>query len=68
MTARADLLMLSGVSATCTDCGGQRLMVPVDDTGTGAEFCCTTCDAAVWLPALADPVDPVLRRSADRVA
>jgi hypothetical protein len=68
VTARADLLMLSGVTATCTDCGDQRLMVPVDDAGTGAEFCCTSCDAAVWLPALVDPVDPVLRRSADRVA
>ena len=68
MTARADLLMLSGVTAPCTDGGGRRLLVPVDDAGTGAEFCCTACDAAVFLPALVDPVDPVLRRAADRVA
>lgn len=68
VTARADLLMLAGVSATCTDCGDERLMVPADDAGAGAGFCCTTCDAAVFLPALVDPVDPVLRRAADRVA
>lgn len=47
--ARADLLMLSGVLATCADCAGERLFVPVDDAGPGGEFCCTSCDAAVFL-------------------
>ena len=60
----SDLLMLSGVAAGCADCGGERIFVPVDDPGTGA-YCCTSCDAAVFLLAAADPC---LDRSAERVA
>jgi hypothetical protein len=49
MDKRTDeLLMLTAVTATCTDCGGRRIFVPVDDT-SGGEFCCTTCDAAIFL-------------------
>jgi hypothetical protein len=45
---RADeLLMLTAVTATCSDCGDQRIFMPVDETG--GEFCCTSCDAAVFL-------------------
>ena len=64
METRADhLLMLSGVSARCADCGDECVFVPVDDQAHA--WCCTTCDAAVFmLPA----VDPVLRRHASRVA
>jgi len=45
------LLMLHGVTASCADCGGQRVFVPVDDPGSGA-YCCTSCDAAVFLVAV----------------
>jgi hypothetical protein len=64
MEPRADhLLMLSGVSARCADCGDECVFVPVD--AQAHEWCCTSCDAAVFmLPA----VDPVLRRHASRVA
>lgn len=46
--------MLSGVTALCADCGDERIFVPVDDPGAdggaaGWEFCCTSCDAAVFL-------------------
>jgi hypothetical protein len=46
---RADLLMLSAVLATCADCAAERVFVPVEDAGPEGEFCCTTCDAAVFL-------------------
>jgi uncharacterized protein (DUF983 family) len=38
-------LMLSGVAATCPDCGDERILVEVEEL----DFCCTTCDAAVLL-------------------
>jgi hypothetical protein len=44
-----ELLMLTAVTATCTDCGGERIFLPVDDVSSGGEFCCTSCDAAVFL-------------------
>jgi len=44
----SDLLMLRGVSATCTQCAGEAIFVPVED-GFAGEFCCTSCDAAVFL-------------------
>jgi hypothetical protein len=59
-----DRLMLTGVKAVCTDCGGERILVPVDHFGTEGEFCCTSCDAAVILLAVPGP----LRRRATRVA
>jgi hypothetical protein len=44
------LLMTDGITATCVDCGGERLFVPVvDDHVPAGEFCCTSCDAAVFL-------------------
>ncbi|HET9861666.1 MAG TPA: hypothetical protein VFQ19_17975 [Nocardioidaceae bacterium] len=47
----SDMLMLSGVMAFCADCGDERIFVPVEDgcAFDGCEFCCTTCDAAVFL-------------------
>jgi hypothetical protein len=39
--------MLTAVTATCSDCGDRRIFLPVDETG--GEFCCTSCDAAVFL-------------------
>ncbi len=65
MDKSADLLMLSGVAATCADCGDERIFVPVDDPSTPGEFCCTACDAAVFLLTLADPAHG---RAASRVA
>jgi hypothetical protein len=47
METTSDVLMLSGVAAHCADCDGERVLIPVDDRG--GEFCCTTCDAAVFL-------------------
>ncbi len=50
MTERTDeLLMLTAVTATCTDCGGERMFLPVGDSSADGEFCCTSCDAAVFL-------------------
>ncbi|HET6626218.1 MAG TPA: hypothetical protein VFG63_07495 [Nocardioidaceae bacterium] len=47
----SDILMLSGVVAHCADCSDERIFVPVEDgcDFDGCEFCCTTCDAAVFL-------------------
>jgi hypothetical protein len=66
MTERTDeLLMLTAVTATCTDCGGERIFVPVDDRPASGEFCCTCCDAAIFL--LMAPTTPA-RRPQTRVA
>jgi hypothetical protein len=48
MENQSDLLMLRGVSATCTQCAGEAIFVPVEG-GSPGEFCCTSCDAAVFL-------------------
>lgn len=45
MENKADTLMLSGTVDLCPDCGDERILVAVADT----EFCCTSCDAAVFL-------------------
>ncbi len=51
--------MLHGTVARCPDCGDERVLVPVH----GDEFCCTTCDAAVFvLDAVAG--SPLLSRGA----
>jgi hypothetical protein len=67
MSDRSDLLMLCGVAATCADCGDERVFVPVDtdDTrgGPGA-YCCTSCDAAVFLLALTTPSQAAAARVA----
>jgi hypothetical protein len=41
------VLMIGGITGPCPDCAGERLLVPIG--GAGAEFCCTDCDAAVWV-------------------
>jgi hypothetical protein len=64
-TLPEDLLMLQGVTATCADCGDVRMFVPTDDTAGPGKFCCTSCDAAVFLLAL---TEPGLDRLAGRVA
>jgi hypothetical protein len=64
MDKRTDeLLMLTAVTATCTDCGGRRIFVPVDDSSSAGEFCCTSCDAAIFLLVAVDG-DRVQRRVA----
>ena len=47
----SEILMRNGVVAFCADCAGERLFVPVEDgcASDGCEFCCTSCDAAVFL-------------------
>ena len=62
--SRADWLMLSAVLATCADCAAERVFVPVQDTTPEGEFCCTTCDAAVFLM----PTTPHVLRRAGRAA
>jgi len=53
MANDSDVLMLHGVTARCVDCGGNRIFVPVDG-GNGDTFCCTSCDAAVFLVEVLD--------------
>ena len=60
----SNLLMVSGVVALCADCGDERLLVPADDGPTGA-YCCTSCDAAVFLVSM---VGPARRSAISRVA
>ena len=62
--SRADLLMLRAVLATCADCAAERLFVPVEDTAPEGEFCCTTCDAAVFMM----PTTPHVLRRTSRAA
>jgi hypothetical protein len=62
--SRADLLMLSAVLATCADCAAERVFVPVEDTAPDGEFCCTSCDAAVFLL----PTTPHVLRRTSRAA
>ena len=66
MRTKSELLMLTGVAALCGDCGDERVFVPTGEPGDGAgEFCCTTCDAAVFL---CEIVVPAVHRSTSRVA
>jgi len=48
MEGESELLMLSGVTAQCADCGDNRIFVAVEGA-SGDTFCCTSCDAAVFL-------------------
>ena len=61
----SNLLMLAGVTAVCADCGDERLFVPVDAGAPTGEYCCTSCDAAVFLLSV---IDPAWREVAGRVA
>ena len=45
MENKADKLMLSGVTGRCPDCGEERILIAVAES----EFCCTTCDGAVFV-------------------
>ena len=45
--------MLSGVVATCADCGDERVFVPT--AAESGEYCCTSCDAAVFLLTVVQP-------------
>jgi hypothetical protein len=61
MNDSADILMLHGVARDCPDCAGERIFVPVDDTGDEtSELCCTDCGAALL-------ADPALDYAASRV-
>ncbi len=62
----AALLMLTGTMALCPDCGEVTLFVPVDEGCAidGCEFCCTACNAAVFLLDVPDSSHQVLSRLA----
>jgi ribosomal protein S27E len=45
MENASELLMLQGVWAQCADCGSEQVFLPI----AAGEFCCTGCDAAVFL-------------------
>jgi uncharacterized protein (DUF983 family) len=66
MENKSDLLMVSGTTARCPDCGETTLFVPVDEgcDFVGCEFCCTACDAAVYLLDLSESSHQVLSRAA----
>jgi hypothetical protein len=51
MRNSSEKLMLTGVVAFCAECGDEGLFVPVEDgcVVDGCEYCCTRCDAAVFL-------------------
>jgi hypothetical protein len=49
MDDASHLLMTHGMTALCGDCGDERLFVPVEEPSWAGEFCCTSCDAAVFL-------------------
>jgi hypothetical protein len=62
--SRAHLLMLTAVTTTCGDCGAERIFMPVDESARTGEFCCTACDAAVFLLGVAEaPAGPLRPRS-----
>lgn len=45
MENQADKLMLSSTVGLCPDCGDERILIAVAES----EFCCTTCDGAVFV-------------------
>jgi hypothetical protein len=51
MTNTSDKLMLTGVVAFCAECGDEGLFTAVEEgcAVDGCEYCCTRCDAAVFL-------------------
>ena len=42
----SEVLMLRGTVAWCPDCGDERMLLPTDALDG---FCCTSCDAAVFV-------------------
>ncbi|HET7357987.1 MAG TPA: hypothetical protein VFJ09_15055 [Nocardioidaceae bacterium] len=54
MENASELLMLQGVWAQCADCGSEQVFLPITD----GEFCCTGCDAAVFLLEVLDNTGP----------
>lgn len=42
---RAERLMLGQTLGICPDCGDERILVVV----AGPEYCCTSCDGAVFV-------------------
>ena len=49
MVNDSQLLVLHGVWARCADCGDGRAFLPVDAGDLSGEYCCTSCDGAVFL-------------------
>jgi len=48
MNQPVDLLLLTSVVHTCTDCGDERIFVVAEgSTHDSGEYCCTYCGAAI---------------------
>jgi len=45
MENASEVMMLRGVWAQCADCAREQVFLPIEN----GEFCCTGCDAAVFL-------------------
>lgn len=66
MENKSETLMISGVLAFCVDCGDERIFMPVDEgcDHDGCEFCCATCDAAVFMMEVLENTGDPGRRAA----
>ena len=58
--------MLSGIVEMCPDCGAEAIFVPVDEEQDheGCAFCCTSCNAAMFLLPVLDNTGSVGRHAA----
>lgn len=64
MENASEVLMLRGVWAQCADCASEQVFLPIEN----GEFCCTGCDAAVFLLEVVDNTGSTGARSARQVA
>jgi hypothetical protein len=66
MRNSSEKLMLTGVVAFCAECGDDGLFVAVDDgcDAETCEYCCTRCDAAVFLLEVLENTGAARRRVA----
>ena len=44
-----DALLLDAVQAWCDECQGERILVPAPDEAGVGGYCCSVCDAAVFV-------------------
>ena len=53
-----DALLLDAVQAWCDECQGERILVPAPDEAGVGGYCCTVCDAAVFVMWTLGDVEP----------
>jgi hypothetical protein len=58
------MLMLSGVSRMCPDCGELRVFVPAEPDAVAGACCCTACGAALLIDVEETPLPETARRTA----